>query len=219
MRGSSRGHQPERWYNITHHFPYMSTGQTIKGLRSREMSSIPEGRKRRKRRGYETDLSGDLLDKCIVFTDMCRYPSVLMVGKAERTGALINCNNRYTVNLVIYLSWWKEADAQYLEAQTAARLMFKANMPLRRVYSSLLHVFPHGLAVQSIFTTWPAVCEILFLTFHFGLTADVQANKWKTNRTIMKKDCLKARGVRVLPIIVPSATDFINSVRGISANR
>lgn len=68
------------------------------------MSSIPEGRRRRKRRGYESKLSGDLLDKCIVLADMCRYPSVLMVGQSERTGALINCNNRYTVNLVIYLS-------------------------------------------------------------------------------------------------------------------
>lgn len=82
----------------------MSTGQTIKGLFSQEISSIPEGLSRRKRRGYETNLSGELLDKCIVFVDMCRYPSVLMAGKSERTGALINCNNRYTVNLVIYLS-------------------------------------------------------------------------------------------------------------------
>lgn len=120
----------------------MWTGRTIKGLFSQEMSSIPEGRRRRKRRGYEADLSGDALDKCIVLADMCRYPSVLMVGKTERTGALINSNNRYTVNLVIYLSWRKEADAQYLEAQTADRLMFKANTPLRGVYSSLLHVFP-----------------------------------------------------------------------------
>lgn len=120
----------------------MSTGRTIKGLFSQEMSSIPEGRRRRKRRGYDADLSGDALDKCIVFADMCRYPSVLMVGKTERTGALINSNNRYTVNLVIYLSWQKETDAQYLEAQTADRLMFKANTPLRGVYSSLLHVFP-----------------------------------------------------------------------------
>lgn len=120
----------------------MATGQTIKGLFSQEMSSIPEGRRRRKRRGHESNLSRDLLDKCIVFVDMCRYPSVLMVGKSERTGALVTCNNRYTVNLVIYLSWWKEADAQYLEVQTAGRLMFKANPPLRGVYSSLLHVFP-----------------------------------------------------------------------------
>lgn len=120
----------------------MSTGQTIKGLFSQEMSSIPEGQRRRKRQGHESNLSRDFLDKCIVFADMCRYPSVLMVGKSERTGALVTCNNRYTVNLVIYLSWRKEADAQYLEAQTAGRLMFKANTPLRGVYSSLLHVFP-----------------------------------------------------------------------------
>lgn len=144
----------------------MSTGQTIKCLFSQEMSSIPEGRRRRKRRGHESNLSRDSPDKCIVLADMCRYPSVLMVGKSERTGALVTCNNRYTVNLVIYLSWRKEADAQYLEAQTAGRLMFKANTPLTGVYSSLLHVFPtvhqfnqylqHGqLSVKSF--SWPFI--------------------------------------------------------------
>lgn len=68
------------------------------------MSPIPEGRRRRKRRGHESNLCRDLLDKCIVSADMCRYPSDLMVGKSERTGVLGTCNNRYTVNLVIYLS-------------------------------------------------------------------------------------------------------------------
>lgn len=197
----------------------MSTGRTIKGLFSQEMSSIPEGRRRRKRRAYEADLSGDALDKCIVFADMCRYPSVLMVGKAQRTGALINSNNRYTVNLVIYLSWRKEADAQYLEAQTTDRLMFKANTPLRGVYSSLLHVFPMVHQVNQYLQHDQLSVKSFSWPFIFTLTADVQANKWKPNRTITKKDCLKARGVRVLPIIVPSTADFINHVRHISANR
>jgi len=35
----------------------MPTGQTIKGLFSQEMSSIPEGWRRRKRRRHETDPS------------------------------------------------------------------------------------------------------------------------------------------------------------------
>lgn len=153
------------------------------------MSSIPAGRRRRKRRGHESNLCGDLLDKCIVFADMCRYPSVLMVGKSEGAGALGTCNNRYTVNLVIYLSWRKEADAQYLEAQTAGRLMFKANTPLRRVYSSLLHVFPPRSAASiNIYNMAQLSVKSFSWPFISPWQHNMQTNKWKPNRTTEKKD-------------------------------
>lgn len=61
----------------------------------------------------------------------------------KRIHKLVKCNNRYTVNLVIHLSLRKETDVQYLEAPNSThaagmyRLMFEANTPLKRVYSSL----------------------------------------------------------------------------------
>lgn len=72
----------------------MATGETIKGLFSLEMSSIPQGwrgrrwsrgrrrRTRSKRRGLENGALGRLAGQRIVLADMCRYRSVLMAHRS-----------------------------------------------------------------------------------------------------------------------------------------
>lgn len=83
------------------------------------------------------------------WTMYCLHGHVSILNGTQRIHKLIKCNNRYTVNLVIHLSWRKEADVQYLEApsstHTAGRLMFQASTPLKGVFTAhfnTLHVFP-----------------------------------------------------------------------------
>lgn len=84
----------------------MATGETIKGLFSQEMSSIPHGwRRRRRRRGAEeeeegglekTELSGDLPDN-VLSRRTCVDSAAAALMAAPKPGEfvrLIKCNNR-----------------------------------------------------------------------------------------------------------------------------
>lgn len=69
----------------------MVTGETIKGLFSQEMSSIPQGcrrRRRRRRKGLENGALGRPAGQRIVLADMCRYRCALMA--APKPGELIS---------------------------------------------------------------------------------------------------------------------------------
>lgn len=131
--GSLGGHEGEWWHNVTHHFPYMSTGQTIKGLFWQEMSSIPGGCRRKERRGHENDPSWDLVDNvmCLwaaVNTARTRSLSLrcwFCAGwrtKALAIPALIKWNFTYTVNRVFHVLRRKETDVQYLDRPTVCTL-------------------------------------------------------------------------------------------------